>query len=173
MRCGTACKSGSSQQERFANEPQEPTDQFEQAIASLPERAKRWYRNNPEFLTNPERAAQVQYCHFVAAREAGGEGTDSYFDKMEHLLGLRQRPQSQPAATPRNSVRQQYTGGPVSAPPSREVPSFSTGRPQSASLALTAQDRVHARMWNITDEQMLEGKRQAARENAQGLRQNG
>src|SRR5215813_4125697 len=57
-------------QPQHAEEPQaqqEPT--LEQVIANLPPRVQRWYRAHPEFLTDPEKAAQIQYCHHVARRE--------------------------------------------------------------------------------------------------------
>src|SRR6516164_10210516 len=72
---------------QLATEPSPPT--LEQAIAHLPERIKRWYVAHPEFLTDPEKAAQIQYLHHVACREVGEEFTDPYFDRMEHLLGFR------------------------------------------------------------------------------------
>jgi hypothetical protein len=57
-------------EQRLAAEPpqqqQSPPDQLEQAIAAMPERVQRWYRAHPEFLTDPERAAQIQYCRLVA-----------------------------------------------------------------------------------------------------------
>jgi len=57
------------QQQPHAAEPQQqqqPT--LEEMIAHLPGRVQRWYRSNPEWLTNPEKAAQIQYVHHVARR---------------------------------------------------------------------------------------------------------
>src|SRR5262245_12859468 len=54
------------QQRRLTQEAQQPVDPIEQAIATAPERVKRWYRANPQFLVDPEKAAQLNYCHFVA-----------------------------------------------------------------------------------------------------------
>src|SRR5262245_19290492 len=71
------------QQPRMAAEPQQPVDPIEQAIATAPERVKRWYRANPQFLVDPEKAAQLNYCHFVACREVGEEGHEAYYDRME------------------------------------------------------------------------------------------
>jgi len=56
--------------------------------APLPERAKAWLRDHPEYITDPERNARLQEMHHVAKYHAGEEYTDSYFDKMEALLGL-------------------------------------------------------------------------------------
>src|SRR5215475_4262212 len=93
------------QQQRMATEPQQ--DPREAALAQMPERVQRWYRDHPEFLNDPERAAQVQYCHWVAKRETGQEGTDLYFDRMEHLLGLRSNGGAvspQPTPAPRSAA---------------------------------------------------------------------
>src|SRR5262245_48644404 len=124
---------------------QQPT--LEDCIAHLPERAKRLYREHPEFATDPEKAAQIQYCHHVAAREVGEQFTEPYFDRMEQMLGLaprsnghaqQQRPPA-PAAPPRYSppVRQQRSAVPMSAPVSRDSPSMATGRPQGGPVRLT------------------------------------
>src|SRR5262245_47351007 len=65
-------------------EPQEPT--LEQAIAHLPPRVQRWYREHPELATDPEKAAQVQYCHYVARREVGAEFNERCLDRMELMV---------------------------------------------------------------------------------------
>jgi hypothetical protein len=51
-------------QQPLANEPpqQQPVD----PISALPERVQRWCRDNPQFLTDPEQTARLQYCHWVA-----------------------------------------------------------------------------------------------------------
>src|SRR5262245_58848390 len=51
------------EQRRLTQEAQQPVDPIEQAIATAPERVKRWYRANPQFLVDPEKAAQLNYCH--------------------------------------------------------------------------------------------------------------
>jgi hypothetical protein len=142
-------------------DPQEPT--LEQAIAHLPERVQRWYKAHPEFLTNPEKAAQIQYVHHVAAREVGEQFTDPYFDRMEQMLGLRARPQPSngnaaptPPPAPRNvepPPRQQRSAVPMSAPPSREPASMSTGRPASRRVPLTAEQLEMAKASGITAEE--------------------
>src|SRR5262245_56340323 len=88
------------QQPRMA-EPQQPVDLIEQAIATALERVKRWYRANPQFLVDPEKAAQLNYCHFVACREVGEEGTDAYYQRMETFSVC----DSNRMATERNSRR--------------------------------------------------------------------
>src|SRR5262249_7536313 len=60
------------QSPQHASEPQQQQPE-DDPLARLPPRVQRWYREHPELATDPERAAQVQYCHHVARREAGGE----------------------------------------------------------------------------------------------------
>jgi len=155
------------QQPPQAAEPQQPQPQgptLEQVIAHLPERAKRLYREHPEFATDPEKAAQIQYCHHVAAREVGEQFTDPYFDRMEQMLGMapatngqtqQHRPSPAPAAPPRyeTPVRQQRSAIPVSAPPTRDVPSMATGRPVGGPVRLTAEQRDAARFSGISEQE--------------------
>jgi hypothetical protein len=149
-------------------EQQPPT--FEETIAHLPERVQRWYRGNPEFLTDPEKAAQIQYAHHVARREVGEEGTEPYFARMEAMLGIaprangqaQHRPgpiESRPTVTapaPRHEApprQQQRQSAPVSAPPSREPASMSTGRPMTRRAPLTEAQREAARFSGISEQE--------------------
>src|SRR5262249_30708384 len=185
-----------------AEEPQqaqEPT--LEQIIAGFPERVQRWYRAHPEFLTDPEKAAQIQYCHHVARRETGEEMTGPYFDRMEVMLGIAPAtngngnghvapPRSQDTTTvPARPVtvdrppppigvegRPQRMSVPVSAPPTRESPSMSTGRAPSHRAPLTAAEReVAASMIGPQAPTMADAERlyQANKEKYQKMKANG
>src|SRR5262249_11170621 len=160
-------------------EPQEPT--LEQAIAGLPKRVQRWYREHPELATDPEQAARVQYCHHVARREVGEEMTEPYFDRMEVMLGLRRqtqpngngRTESAPAPAPtrpmtvdRPAVRP--SAAPVSAPPSRESVSLRTGRPVSYRAPLTRDELEIAAASGQTPEQYQAQKEKMLRMKAAG-----
>jgi len=176
------------QQPQQATEPQAP--RLEQAIAHLPERIKRWYVAHPQFLTDPEKAAQVQYCHWVARRETGEEFTDSYCDRMEHLLGLKREPSSNgqtrteplPSPVPREAsvprasapppVRRQASA-PVSAPPTRDVPSMTSGRPASEPTRLTREQQELARSLGLSDEEYRAGLVRMNREKQAGFHQDG
>jgi hypothetical protein len=121
-------------------EAHEQEEQLEQAIANMPERVQGWIRKEPKFLTDPERAAQMQYAHHVARRQTGQEFTDQYYDRMEQLL-FQQRRQQQPQPSQQQPVRQQqYRGAQVSAPPTREVPSMSTGRAMNYNAPLLREE---------------------------------
>jgi hypothetical protein len=185
-------------QQRLAAEPQQPPPQqlltTEEAVASLPERARRWFKARPELFTEPEGAARIQYAHWVAKRETGEELTDRYFDRMDHLLGFRQQqppatktaptqenksyvnghaPASAPAA-PREPVRQQQQrpGPSVSAPPTRAVPSMTTGRPVNHHPPLTADEVALAAHLKISPEEYALQKDKMQRLKAAGAIQN-
>jgi hypothetical protein len=170
-----------------ARPPEPASDPMEAAIAALPPRVQTWYRNKPELLTNPELAARVQYCHHVAAREVGQQFTDPYFDRMETLLGFKQQQQPKPSnnghaapAAPRNPAsaaparnappvrQQQYNGGAVSAPTSREAPSMASGRPASRRVPLNADELQIAQSLGISAEEYQTQKERMARLRAAG-----
>ena len=141
---------------------QQPT--LEDHIAHLPPRVQGWYRKHPEFATDPERAAQIQYCHHVAAREVGEQFTEPYFDRMEQMLNLAPRANGHdaqqrferppaPAAAPRYDppVRQQRSAVPMSAPVSRDSPSMATGRPQGGPVRLTPAQKEAAQFSGVSE----------------------
>src|SRR5262245_15772139 len=129
----TIVREATTAQQQEPQQPQQLT--LEQQIAHLPERIQQWCKTDPRLATDPERIAQAQYCHHVARREVGEEFTDTYYDRMEEMLGLREQPKSQPngnaqaqhrpiesrppapAPAPRAAMpARQYAGPPVSAP---------------------------------------------------------
>src|SRR5262245_39400845 len=181
----TPSSSGSRKQapqQRFAEpEPEtpqmdDPREQFEAVIQHLPERAKSWYRKDPSWLMDPERAAHINYAHHVAVRETGAEGSDEYFDRMESLLGLGVRnvaPQpdlSQPERPrPSAPARPRYSGAPVSAPPTREAPSLSTGRASNERTPLTREELEIARASRISPEEYQKQKQKMLRLKASGV----
>jgi hypothetical protein len=168
-------------QQRLAAEPQQPQPQqqqqptMEEVVASLPERARRWFKARPELFTEPEGAARIQYAHWVAKRETGEELTDRYFDRMDHLLGFRQQQQPQATKTaptqenkvnghavsapaaPRDAApvrqQQQRPGPSVSAPPTRTAPSMTTGRPVNHQPQLTAEQLALAESLKISPQE--------------------
>jgi hypothetical protein len=168
---------------QFAAEPEpqvpqmDPREQFEDAIQHLPARVQGWYRSHPEFLIDPEHAAKMTYIYHAAAREVGEADTDAHLDRMEGMLGLRHAaPQPEPALLPERPaqpraapVRQQ--GALVSAPPTRDSYSMSTGRPQGGPTQLSGEERQLAKTLGLTDEQYRKGKERMLREKAGGFHQ--
>jgi hypothetical protein len=144
--------------EPAAAEPRQPTVEQIISISGLPERAKDWLRQHPDYVTDQAKNIKLQKMHHVAEYHAGSEYTDEYFNKMDELLGFkqpapqptRQQPSQQPAP-----ARQQraYSGAPISAPPSREVPSYSTGRSPRYRAPLTKDELEIATASGQTPEQ--------------------
>lgn len=59
------------------------------AAANIPNRAKSWLRQHPEYVTDRVKNGEIMALHNVAVRQASGEEfTDTYFQKMEDLLGI-------------------------------------------------------------------------------------
>jgi hypothetical protein len=149
---------------RFAREPQQsPTTEDIISATELPETAKDWLRRHPSYITDPAKNRHIIELHSVAARQAGSEWDDRYFERMEDLLGMTpSRGTQQPA--PRNAapVRQQYKGPTLSAPPHREVPSMTTGR-VSEPTRLTGEELQLAKTLGLTQEQYRQGKERMLR----------
>ena len=148
-------------QHRLATEPpqqpqQPPTAEQIIANANIPDRAKHWLRQHPEYITDPAKNNTLIALHDVAKRMSGEEFSDYYFKQLDHLLGFGQqpqpqRPQPQPNGAPshangyapaRNGAtqprqQQRPSGIPVSAPPTRDAPSMSTGRASYHRAPLT------------------------------------
>jgi hypothetical protein len=165
-------------------EPQAPTTEQILAASALPERAKNWLRQRPEYVTDPIKNARLVKMHNVAEYQAGGEFTDSYFDRMEILLGLKQEAQprqiqERPATQQGNGAqhsspaRQQQRSVPMSAPPTRDVPSMSSGRPQSHRAPLTQAEHDIARSCGISPQEYAEQKEKMERMKAAGALQDG
>jgi hypothetical protein len=160
--------------QQFAAEPETPQmderDQFEAAIQHLPPRIQTWYRNDPSWLTDPERAACITYAHHVSLRETGSVGSDDYYRRMESLMGLRD---ASPEPSPERSrasepAPRQYSGAPVSAPPSRESHSMATGRPVDR-VSLSHEEAALAKSLGLTSQQYLDGKARMLREKQGGF----
>jgi len=137
---------------QFATE--QPLSQLEQALATVPEAARDWLRSHPQYLMDPEKNAHIQHAHLVAARETGDEEFGAhYYERLEHHLGLRPQRQPQPQQTerraaPRPAVRQQTS---VSAPPTRDSVSLSTGRPTGGRVQLSGEEREFAAMLGLSE----------------------
>jgi hypothetical protein len=67
--------------------PNEPLT-TEQIIANsgLPDRAKRWLREHPDYISDLNKNNTLIALHDVAKRQAGSEWTDMYFERMDDCL---------------------------------------------------------------------------------------
>src|SRR6266516_4195968 len=135
-------EAASQRQQRLAAEPP-PAPNVEHAegiiaASGFPERAKNWLRQHPDLVTNPVENARLAKLHHVAEYQSGEAFSNAYFNRLDVLFGFKQESRNgaqQPSAppAPRNSAPAQHSSpprrmaAPVSAPPTREVPSMTTG----------------------------------------------
>jgi hypothetical protein len=146
------------QSPQFAAEPPEQPSPLEQVLATMPEGIRGWLRQRPQYLADPEKNAQIQHAHLVSVRETGDDEFGArYYERLEHHLGLRPQRQPQQQARPasRPAVRQQTS---VSAPPTRDSISMSTGRP-TGRVQLSSEEREFAAMVGLSDAEYAENKR--------------
>jgi hypothetical protein len=148
--------------------PQQRPITMEQIIADapIPERAKAWLRQHSDYMTDPVKNARITKMHHVAEYQAGGTAySEDYFQRLEELLGIRAKPNGngQHVPTPqRQSVpspqRQSGASPQVSAPPTRQAPSMTTGRPANVRVPLTAEELTLARALKLSPEEYAENK---------------
>lgn len=156
-------------EERKKNPPrqQQRGDPLEAAIQHLPDLAKSWVRRHPDYMMPGEKNAALQHAHWIAKRESGEEYTQKYIDSLEVQLGLKQRatqddddePEVRPARQERVSV---------SAPPTRESPSISTGKPTTTRVTLTPEQRAHAKASGVDELTYARGVQELERRKKEG-----
>jgi hypothetical protein len=150
----------------FADDPQPQLDPLEQALANVPEQARHWLRNHPQYLLDPEDNAHLQSAHYVAVEKTGGEQfTPRYFRAMETHLGLRDEDVPHRSTRP---IAPRHRGPAVSAPPTRDTLSLSTGRPLRDGTRLSAEELSLAATIGITPEEYRLGKERMMREKGEG-----
>lgn len=130
---------------RTAPEPRQPAAQpqeFEQRIAALPDNAKTWLRNHPEFMNDTSMNRKIQAAHSsITELDGVAAFSTAYFDALDTRFGFKAAPQPEPAAQPPPKQRSL----PMSAPVSRDVPSASGQRQPSSKVTLSAEERQIAR----------------------------
>jgi hypothetical protein len=179
------------QQPQYATEPiqieqepqEQPQDPLEAFLASVPVATASWLRAHPEYMHDAEKNAALQHFHWAAKRETGEEFTPRYIESLERHLGLRQeRPNGNGARQPTQPTvqrqaapvrQQQHAGPPVSAPPTRDVPSMLSGRPASRRAPLTPAQREAARYSGISDQEYAEQLEKYEFQKQQGMHQDG
>ncbi len=129
--------------------PEQQQDPLEVALSQwrVPDVAKNWVRQHPEYFREPRKNAKLQNMHWEAQEEAGEEYTPKYFEILETKLGLRQKKDS---TDDDDDGREQRRSPPVSAPVSRESTDHS-GKRQTSQVRLTVAQQEAARAAGITD----------------------
>jgi len=131
---------------------------------AMPAHVQQWLAEHPEYCDRNDQIAQAEIYTATLKCNRDGKSLDhpDFIPTLERHLGLapringqtQHRPSPAPAAAPRYEsppVRQQRSAVPYSAPPTREVPSMSTGRPSGRQAPLTRDEvevalasKVHA-----------------------------
>jgi hypothetical protein len=151
------------QQPQYAAEPQQQPQQPQQP--AVPAHVEKWLAAHPQYLDPNDHVAQAEiHLATVKCMRDGKTWDDADFlPTIERHLGLRQQlqPQSngnrvqQPAPAPRPVPVRQHSA-PVSAPPTREAPSMTTGRMPSAPVRLTAEQKELCRSLGLSETRYAE-----------------
>jgi len=120
---------------------------------AMPAHIEKWLAEHPEYCDRNDQIAQteISLATMKAARDGLTWNDDDFLPSIERYLGIaprsnghaEQRPIERPpapAAPPRYAApvrQQQRSAVPYSAPPTREAPSMSTGRPSGRQAPLT------------------------------------
>jgi hypothetical protein len=169
-------------QQPLANEPPQQQPQ------SIPPNVQEWVNAHPDYFKDPVKAAELQLAAAKCARAGLNWDHADFVPTVERYLGLAsagnghaqerpaeiERPPAAPVQRPAPvQRRQQYSGPPVSAPPTREAPSMATGRPVSARRPLTPEQREAARFSGVSEQKYQEQLEQMERLKAAGVLQDG
>lgn len=120
-----------------------PQQDFEQKIAQLPDTAKTWLRKHPEYINDTSLNRKIQAAHGAIVDLDGVEAfSPAYFDALDTRFGFK-APPPKPEPEPKQQPKQRSI--PMTAPPSREVPSPSGQRSKPGTMTLTAEERLIAR----------------------------
>ena len=155
-----------AQEPPHAAEPQQPQPQQ----PAMPPAVEKWLTEHPQYLDPNDHVAQaeMQLATVKCVRDKMTWDHPDFIPTIERHLGIAPRPNGQaqhrpierpPApAAPRHEapVRQQRSVIPVSAPPTREVPSMASGRVPSRRVPLTPEQREAARFSGISEEKYAE-----------------
>lgn len=118
---------------------------FDQQLDALkvPDSAKSWLRNHPEFVTDTSQNNKIAAAHNYLVEIKGVQAfTPAYFEALDEQFGFKApvAPNPEPEPTPQPQRRSM----PVSAPVSREVPTTSGVR-QETKMNLSPEERLIAR----------------------------
>jgi hypothetical protein len=155
----------------------------------MPAHVQEWLKKHPQFFNDAVAQAELNVATMKCVRDGLTWNDDNFIPSIERHLGFRQQPQPQqrqpqqrqpqpngnghaPAAPARNGaqpVRQQRpASAPVSAPPTRDAPSMSTGRPTSHRVPLTEAEAEIARSSGLSLEEYQQQKEKMLRLKAAG-----
>jgi hypothetical protein len=147
-------------QPQYATEPPQ---------TEVPIAVQRWLHANPKYQSDPVAQAELNVASLKCRRDGVMWDDENFIPALERHLGNGHAKPAAPApVAPRVAPVRQSTV-PVSAPPTREVASWTTGRPQSEPVQLNEEQRQLARTLGISDEEYRQGLARMNREKAGGL----
>lgn len=147
----------SEQAERAKTEPRADTRQpsVEDRIDALPnltEKERQWLKEHPDAIADPVRNNELGVAYGRAVRAGHVRGTSAYFEFIEEFMGYAKPERAEDSREERTIT--------VQAPVSRDTRSVVTGRPQSARVELTPEERKFASTMGISDVAYAKGKMQ-------------
>jgi hypothetical protein len=171
-RASTIVQHAMTERQHMATEPQP------RQAPEVPAQVREWLEANPHYLNDPIHAAELQLATLRSVRDGKSWSDSDFIETIERHLGNGHVHESrQPSAAPRNTVQQrpvvQRQGAPVSAPPTREALSMSTGRPTNEPTRLTVEEVQLARSLGISEDEYKAQKAKMNRLKAAGAIQSG
>ncbi len=115
------------------------------ARANIPETAKTWLRQHPEFLSDQRKNAKLQALHYDVVDEGYAAYSPEYFDSLERHLGLKAASEAEHTDEDEDVPKKPN----VSAPVSRQTPGGTP--PKSSVRTLTRAQREAAQAAGITE----------------------
>ena len=146
---------------------QNPTiEQYIDQLPNLLPSQRDWLKEHPDSLTDPRKNQRLQGAHVEAEDNGLRPGTQKYFNYIEERLGYykEQEEEDDDVTEDNKEPRPQ-----VSAPPSRNATSPSTGRSTSTRITLTPEEREIARLSNIDELTYAREKQKMLDQKAKGL----
>jgi len=141
------------------------------AMTQLSGDERGWLKQHPDAMTDPRKNAKLQAAYWDAQDAGHVRGTPQYFQFLEERLGYRQPlspPPPPPAVDEEPEPQQQRRTPAVSAPPSRDVPSSATGRPQTNKITLSPAEREAARFSGVSEVEYAKQKQRLLNEKKNG-----
>lgn len=143
-------------------------NKVEEFVKDFTPRSADWIRRNPEYVTDKDKHRRMISSHHVAVAEGLQPDTDEYFQKIEELLGLREkeRPKIQKKQETDEEVEEEASSSaakivsrrdgserpPPAAPVNRRVPGEKPNS-RAVTIRLTADQREAAAASGLTEEE--------------------
>lgn len=141
-----------------AQQQQTPEQYIDQMPNLLPSQ-RDWLKQHTELVTNTNKNLRLQGAHAEAIDLGLSPGSQKYFDHIELRLGYKKAEAEQ---------EEEDDMPPVSAPPSRQATSPETGKPTTARVTLTPEQREMAKLSGISEIEYARGMQRLADLKANG-----